>query len=49
MDTAPTVHVLREAVRAEVVGSFASYDLVRAGEVSGWVISEPTEMRRQRR
>jgi murein DD-endopeptidase MepM/ murein hydrolase activator NlpD len=37
VDAAPAVHVLQDAVRAEVVGSFAGFDLVRAGDISGWV------------
>lgn len=38
-DAAPAVHVVEDAGRAEVLGSFAGYDFVRAGEFSGWVVT----------
>ena len=41
-DAAPAVHVVEDAGRAEVLGSFAGYDFVRAGELSGWVVTVQT-------
>jgi peptidoglycan LD-endopeptidase LytH len=36
-EAAPAVRVVQDPARAEVIGSFAGYDYVRTGELSGWV------------
>jgi peptidoglycan LD-endopeptidase LytH len=36
-ESAPAVRVVQDPARAEVLGSFAGYDFVRTGELSGWV------------
>jgi murein DD-endopeptidase MepM/ murein hydrolase activator NlpD len=38
-DAAPAVRVVHDAAPAEVLGSFAGYDFVRTGELSGWVVT----------